>query len=71
MLLFSDSSAEEMSNDEDSSAPEHSEVEVVSDHDENEKVVTFIDGEAKGKKESEHKTVTLQVRNLYLPSTAR
>ncbi|XP_026736347.1 vacuolar protein sorting-associated protein 13A-like [Trichoplusia ni] len=59
-LFTDDSSAEEMSNDEDSSAPEHSEVEAVSDHDENEKVVTFIDGEAKGKKESEHKTVTLQ-----------
>ena len=57
----SDSSAEEMSNEEDSSAPEHSEVEVVSDHDENEKAVTFTDGEVKGKKETEPKTVTLQV----------
>ncbi|KAH9636273.1 hypothetical protein HF086_009469 [Spodoptera exigua] len=56
--LFTD--AEEMSNDEDSSAPEQSEVEVGSDHEENEKAVTFIDGEAKGKKETEPKTVTLQ-----------
>nr|XP_049703427.1 intermembrane lipid transfer protein VPS13A isoform X1 [Helicoverpa armigera] len=59
-LFTDDSSAEEMSNDEDSSAPEHSEVEVGSDHEENEKAVTFTDGEAKGKKETEHKTVTLQ-----------
>ncbi|KAF9422722.1 hypothetical protein HW555_001716 [Spodoptera exigua] len=59
-LFTDDSSAEEMSNDEDSSAPEQSEVEVGSDHEENEKAVTFIDGEAKGKKETEPKTVTLQ-----------
>lgn len=34
-----------------------------SDHEDNEKAVTFTDGELKGKKEVEHKTVTLQVRN--------
>lgn len=64
LFAHSDSSAEEMSNEEDSSAPEHSEGDVVSDHDENEKAVTFIDGEVKGKKETEPKTVTLQVIEL-------
>ncbi|XP_075975072.1 intermembrane lipid transfer protein VPS13A-like isoform X2 [Anticarsia gemmatalis] len=59
-LFTDDSSAEECSNDEDSSAPEHSEVEAGSDHEETEKAVTFTDGEVKTKKETEHKTVTLQ-----------
>ncbi|CAB3254271.1 unnamed protein product [Arctia plantaginis] len=59
-LFTDDSSAEEGSNDEDSSAPENSEVEIGSDHEDNEKAVTFTEGEAKSKKEAEHKTVTLQ-----------
>lgn len=54
-----------MSNEEDSSAPEHSDIEVGSEHEDTEKAVTFIDGEAKGKKETEHKTVTLQVNDLF------
>lgn len=60
-LSHSDSSAEEFSNEEDSSAHEQSEVEV-SDHDDEDKPVTFIDGEVKVKKEAERKSVTLQVR---------
>ncbi|XP_026749061.2 intermembrane lipid transfer protein VPS13A-like isoform X2 [Galleria mellonella] len=58
-LFTDDSSADEMSNDEDSSAPEQSEPEVCSDHDEDGKPVSYIDGD-KGKKDVEHKTVTLQ-----------
>ncbi|XP_062531261.1 intermembrane lipid transfer protein VPS13A isoform X2 [Bombyx mori] len=58
-LFTDDSSAEEFSNEEDSSAHEQSEVEV-SDHDDEDKPVTFIDGEVKVKKEAERKSVTLQ-----------
>lgn len=66
ILHNSDSSAEEGTNEEDSSAPENSEAEIGSDHEENEKAVTFTDGEVKTKKEVEHKTVTLQVIILKL-----
>ncbi|KAJ2950877.1 hypothetical protein O0L34_g5237 [Tuta absoluta] len=58
-LFTDDSSAEELSNDEDSSAPEQSEVE--SEREDNDKNVTFIDGlPSKAKKDGEPKTVTLQ-----------
>ncbi|XP_060801512.1 intermembrane lipid transfer protein Vps13 isoform X2 [Amyelois transitella] len=55
-LFTDDSSADEQSNEEDSSAPQ-SEVEG-SDHEDIDKNVTFVD--EKTKKEGEHKTVTLQ-----------
>ncbi|KAL0830292.1 hypothetical protein ABMA28_002492 [Loxostege sticticalis] len=58
-LFTDDSSADDLSNEEDSSAPEQSEPEG-SDNDDNDKAVSFTDSDAKGKKETEHKTVTLQ-----------
>ncbi|XP_049872672.1 intermembrane lipid transfer protein VPS13A-like isoform X2 [Pectinophora gossypiella] len=59
-LFTDDSSAEEISNDEDSSAPEQSEAEE-SEREDNDKIVTFIDGSpSKSKRDGEPKTVTLQ-----------
>ncbi|XP_059052964.1 intermembrane lipid transfer protein VPS13A-like [Achroia grisella] len=58
-LFTDDSSADEMSNDEDSSAPEQSEPEVATDQEDDDNIETYVDGH-KGKKEVEHKTVTLQ-----------
>lgn len=68
VCVNSDSSAEELSNDEDSSAPEQSEVECESGKEETDKAVTFVDGGCSGgetvKPKGEHKTVTLQVCRL-------
>ncbi|CAG9787968.1 unnamed protein product [Diatraea saccharalis] len=58
-IFNDDSSGDEASNDENSSAPEQTEAEV-SDNEENDKAVSFTDGAHKSKKEVEHKTVTLQ-----------
>lgn len=55
MFSFSDSSAEELSNDSDSSAPEQSEGEGEQSDKEADKTVSFIDGDRKDR------TVTVQV----------
>ncbi|RVE50817.1 hypothetical protein evm_004566 [Chilo suppressalis] len=59
--LFNDDSSgdEDQSNDEDSSAPEQTEVDAT-DNEDNDKAVSFTDGDHKIKKDAEHKTVTLQ-----------
>ncbi|RVE40648.1 hypothetical protein evm_014700 [Chilo suppressalis] len=62
--LFNDDSSgdDDQSNDEDSSAPEQTEVDAT-DNEDNDKAVSFTDGDHKIKKDAEHKTVTLQVLN--------
>ncbi|KAM3960055.1 LOW QUALITY PROTEIN: intermembrane lipid transfer protein VPS13A [Aphomia sociella] len=70
-LFTDDSSADEMSNEEDSSAPEQSEAEGGSDHEDDGKPISYVDGD-RGKKDVEHKTVTLQepVREGSVDSSA-
>lgn len=63
ILLFnsSDSSLDELSNDEDSSAPEPSEVEVSEreEEEDQDKPISYIDGDEK--KKADNKSVTVQV----------